>query len=85
MQDDPTHPAQPYKFSATSVTIQCGGTVKVTNTTAVSHTFDPQHGGFTGTGTMPSGASRSVSFFYRGDFGFMCSFHHWMTGTVHVT
>jgi len=85
MLEDPTHPSQPYRFSASSVTVRCGGAVHVTNRSTTVHTFSPAHGGFRDTGSMSPNAMQTVYFFFRGSYGFMCNFHPWMRGTVHVT
>jgi plastocyanin len=34
---------------------------------------------------MDAGTSMSVSFFFKGSYGFFCTYHTYMTGTVHVT
>lgn len=85
MQDDPTHPTTPYKYSSSSVSIVCGGSVKLTNNSSAAHTFTPKSGGFKDSGNINAGTSTAVRFFYKGSYGFVCSYHAWMTGTVHVT
>lgn len=85
MEDDPTHPTQPYRFSSSSISIGCGGHVTITNNSQADHTFSPTQGGFADTGDMPAGAKASVSFRYRGSYGFYCAYHPWMTGKVTVT
>jgi len=85
MQDDATNPTEPYKFSSSSVSIACGGKVVITNNSSGTHTFSPTHGGFKDSGNMNPSSTVSVSFFFKGSYGFICSYHSWMTGTVHVT
>ena len=85
MQNNTGNLSRPYTFAPTSVTVKCGGSVTVTNNTVSTHTFSPTNGGFTSTGDMSSHASRTVRFSYRGNYGFMCQIHTYMTGTVHVT
>jgi plastocyanin len=85
MESNPADPTQPYGFSPTSISVRCGGSVAIKNNTAVTHNFSPQHGGFSGSGNVPGGGTDSVTFFYKGAYGFMCTIHTYMTGTVHVT
>ena len=59
--------------------------MKLTNNSAAAHTFSPAGGGFKDSGNINAGASTSVRFFYKGNYGFVCSYHSWMKGTVHVT
>lgn len=84
MVDDPTGSPYPYAFSPKSVTVTCGGIVKATNNTLADHTMSPAHGGFTRS-DVGSGMTASIRFSYRGTYGFYCSFHSNMTGTVNVT
>ncbi|MDQ1686450.1 MAG: Cupredoxin-like domain [Frankiaceae bacterium] len=74
-----------YAFAPTSVTVSCGGTVKVTNNSTNEHTMTPNKGGFTGTSSLAPTMSATVRFSYRGTYGFYCSIHPYMTGTVKVT
>ncbi|MDQ1694939.1 MAG: Cupredoxin-like domain [Frankiaceae bacterium] len=85
MENDPAHPTRPYRFSSPSITVRCGGSVELTNNSTATHTFAPEQGGFAASGNIAPGDSDSVRFFYRGAFGFMCSLHPWMKGTVRVT
>jgi plastocyanin len=85
MENDPAHPTRPYRFSSASISVRCGGSVELTNNSTATHTFSAEDGGFTSTGSISPGDSEAVTFFYRGDFGFVCSIHPWMKGTVRVT
>jgi plastocyanin len=85
MENDPTDPTYPYKFSSSNVSIACGGAVKLTNNSATTHTFSPTSGGFKNSGDINAGAATTVRFFYKGSYGFVCAYHSWMTGTIHVT
>ncbi len=85
MVNDPTGSPYPYAFSPKSVTVTCGGVVKVTNNTAYVHTVSPTHGGFADSGDVNATMSASVRFSYPGTYGFYCVYHSNMTGTVTVT
>jgi plastocyanin len=85
MENDPAHPTKPYRYSSTNLSVQCGGSVEIMNNSTATHTFSPAHGGFTTSGNVSAGDSSSVTFFYKGTFGFMCDIHPWMTGSIHVT
>jgi len=74
-----------YAFSPSSLSVMCGGTVHITNNSTAPHTMSPSKGGFTGTGTVDPAMTASVRFSYRGTYGFFCSIHTYMTGTVTVT
>jgi len=74
-----------YAFSPTSVTVDCGGIVKVTNNSTNTHNMSPSHGGFTGTSNLAPTMTANVRFSYRGTYGFYCSIHPYMTGSVTVT
>lgn len=82
--DDPSSPGS-YAFSPTSLTVSCGGTLVLTNRSTAPHNVSPKAGGFTASGDVTPGGNASVRFSYRGTFGFYCSIHPYMTGTVHVT
>jgi plastocyanin len=45
----------------------------------------PTHGGFTGTDNVAPAMTATVRFSFRGTYGFFCSIHTYMTGTVKVT
>lgn len=74
-----------YAFSPTSVTVTCGGVVHVTNNSTYDHTMSPNSGGFSDSGDVAPTMSADVRFSYRGTYGFYCSIHTYMTGTVKVT
>jgi plastocyanin len=84
MQDNPTNPTEPYKFSSSSVTVACGGSISISNGSSADHTFTPKSGGFTDSGQKAPGAKFSVRMSFRGSYGFFCTDHTYMTGTVHV-
>lgn len=84
MEMDLAHPGM-YRFSSSSITVTCGGSVALTNNSDTTHTFSPTRGGFADTGNIDRGKKRSVRMSYRGTYGFMCMIHNYMKGTVHVT
>jgi len=84
MNNDPTASPYPYTFAPKSVSVACGGTVKVTNNTVVDHNVTPTHGGFTAT-DVPPAMTASMRFSFRGSYGFECTLHPTMTGAVNVT
>jgi len=73
-----------YAFSPTSVTVDCGGVVKVSNNSTNTHNMSPSKGGFTGTSDLAPTMTANVRFSYRGTYGFYCSIHPYMTGSVKV-
>jgi plastocyanin len=74
-----------YAFSPASLTVTCGGTVKISNNSTAPHTMSPSHGGFTDSGDVEPTMTASVRFSYRGTFSFFCSIHPYMTGSVKAT
>ena len=84
MQGGP--PPAPYSFAPTDVSVACGGTVRVSNTTMGTHNVTPKHGGFQATDNIGPHGSATVRMLYRGTYGFYCTLHPTdMNGTVHVT
>jgi plastocyanin len=74
-----------YAFSPASLTVTCGGTVKIANNSTAPHTMSPSHGGFADSGNVDPTMTASVRFSYRGTFSFFCNIHSYMTGSVTVT
>lgn len=74
-----------YAFSPTKLSIACGGVVHITNNSTAPHTMSPSRGGFTDSGDVEPTMTASVRFSYPGSYGFFCSIHPYMTGTVNVT
>ena len=70
-----------FAYSPNPITIRVGDTVRWTNQDAAPHTATGS--GFN-TGTMSTGASRSVTFHSAGTFAYHCTIHPTMTGTVVV-
>lgn len=75
----------PSTFSPTSITIQTGGTVTWSNTSGILHnvTFNPATGAPANVGNHSSG-SNSRTFGTAGMFGYQCTLHGGMTGSVTV-
>jgi len=84
MVDQPGNMSAPSQFSPRTLDIKCGDAVKVTNNSTSSHTWTPTHGGFADSGNMNPGAAYTATFHYRGTFGFLCTYHPYMTGKVVV-
>lgn len=74
-----------YAFSPSSLSVTCGGTVNITNNSTAPHTMSPTRGGFSDSGDVNPAMTAKVRFSYRGTYGFFCSIHPYMTGTVKVT
>jgi plastocyanin len=70
-----------FAYSPDPVTVNVGDTVTWTNNDAASHTATGS--GFS-TGTIGTGASKSVTFNSAGTFAYHCAIHPSMTGTVVV-
>ena len=70
-----------FAYSPDPVTINVGDTVTWTNNDGVAHTATGS--GFN-TGTISTGASKSVTFNSAGTFAYHCTIHPSMTGTVVV-
>jgi len=48
--------------------------------------MSPSNGGFAGSGDVnPPNGTANVRFSYRGTYGFYCSIHPYMTGTIKVS
>ena len=77
-------PSAQWQFSPRTLSVQCGDTVHVTNSTTVAHTWSPTHGGFRDSGNMNAGAAYDYTVRYRGTYGFVCVYHPWMTGKLVV-
>lgn len=72
-------------FSPSSVTIQSGGSVSWSNTSGILHnvTFDPATGAPANIGNHSSGVN-ARTFATAGTFGYQCTLHGGMTGSVIV-
>jgi plastocyanin len=70
-------------FAPTSTPIKVGDTVTWTNRDAFSHTSTSDTGAWD-TGVIVAGASGSFTFRSAGTFGYHCSIHSFMKGTVTV-
>nr|MDT0666616.1 plastocyanin/azurin family copper-binding protein [Micromonospora sp. DSM 115978] len=73
-----------FAFSPSVVTFRVGQRVVVTNNDSAAHTWTSSGGGFD-TGLIQPGGSATVTLTRVGTFGFLCSPHPNMTGTVTVT
>lgn len=83
VNNDLTATPFPYAFSPSTISVKCGGTVKITNNTSTTHTMTPNNGGFSD--TQIGSGSVSVRMSYKGTFSFYCAYHSNMTGKVTVT
>ncbi|ORB85693.1 amidase [Mycobacterium kansasii] len=73
-----------FAFAPATLTIRVGGTVTWTNHDEEPHTVAASDGSFHSPG-MGTGASFSHTFTMPGTFGYLCSIHPMMHGTVVVT
>jgi hypothetical protein len=72
-----------FSFAPATVSVEVGDPVTWSNSGRTQHTATANDGSFD-TGTVASGASGSASFRRAGSFGYVCSLHPQMTGTVRV-
>ena len=72
-----------FAFVPASITIPRGSTVTWTNRDAVAHTVTGASGGFA-SGALPPGKAFSFTFHSPGTFGYVCSIHTYMSGTIVV-
>jgi plastocyanin len=77
-------PHTAWRFDPQTVTVAAGATVKFTNSGAETHTVTADDGSFDA-GTVDPGQTVTLKFDHAGSFGYHCSLHPWMTGTVKVT
>lgn len=73
-----------FSFSPAKLTVVKGTTVVWTNQDSAPHTVTGTGGG-PASGTLNQGESYSYTFDQAGSFGYRCSIHPSMTGTVTVT
>jgi plastocyanin len=73
-----------FKFSPASVTVKPGGGVAVINQDSTSHTATADDGHSFDTGTLGNGASQSISVNKPGRYGYHCTIHPFMHGTLVV-
>jgi plastocyanin len=73
-----------FAFEPPAVSVTAGSTVTWTNSGAAPHTATSDSGAFD-SGTLQPGASFSQTFDTPGTFGYLCTIHPSMTGTVTVT
>ena len=71
-------------FAPASVTIAVGGTVTWTNNDTMPHNVTSNDGAFPASPTLNAGQVFSHTFTTAGTFGYNCTFHGGMTGTVIV-
>ena len=72
-------------FTPASVTIAVGGTVTWTNDDSAPHNVTSNTGAFPASPTLTPGQVFSHTFTTAGTFGYNCTFHSGMNGTVIVT
>ena len=77
-------PRTAWRFDPQTVTVAAGATVSFTNSGAETHTVTADDGSFDA-GTVDPGQTVTLAFDHAGTFGYHCSLHPWMTGTVKVT
>ncbi len=73
-----------FAFSPSGVSIPVGSTVTVTNNDTVTHTWTATGGAFN-SGPLAPGSSFSFTFTQPGTYGYLCTIHTFMTGSVTVT
>jgi plastocyanin len=71
-------------FTPSSITVAAGTTITWTNKDNVTHNVTSNDGRFTNSPSMASGAVYSFKFDTKGTYGYICSIHPTMTGTVTV-
>jgi len=74
-----------FAFSPASLTVKAGSTVTWTNNDATTHTVTGDTGTTLNSGNLAPSQTYSKTFTTQGTFGYHCSIHPFMTGTVTVT
>lgn len=74
---------QNFSFNSSSIIVKKGDTVVWTNNDAVGHTVTGDNGG-PASSTISPGGTYSFKFNTAGTFGYHCSIHPSMTGTIIV-
>jgi plastocyanin len=72
-----------FAFMPASLTVQVGDTVTWTNNDDAPHTATADNGAFD-SDTLATGGTYSFTFTAAGEFGYFCSIHPDMTGTITV-
>jgi len=73
-----------FAFSPKTVTITVGMTVVWTNNTTVDHTVTSNTGSTLNSGLIAPGGTYKHTFKKKGTFGYHCSIHPFMMGTIIV-
>jgi plastocyanin len=73
-----------FAFAPSSLAVSVGDTVTWTNRDAADHTATARDGSFD-TGTLHLGQSGSITFRHAGTFGYICSVHPFMKGSIVVS
>ena len=73
-----------FAFSPATISVKAGSTITVTNNDSTAHTFTADNGSFD-TGKISPGKSATVTVADAGTFGYRCTIHTSMKGTVVVT
>ncbi len=76
--------ARQWHFDPTSISIKVGETITSTNTGTEFHTVTADDNAAFDSGVVNAGDSYKRIFPTAGKFGYHCTFHPWMTGTVNV-
>ncbi len=79
-----TVPIKDFKYAPATVTVRPGGEIRWVNRDRAPHTATVAGGAGLDTGTLRTGASRSLSFKKPGRYAYTCLFHPFMKGTVIV-
>lgn len=74
---------QTWTFGPGKLTVHVGDTLIWTNTGQANHTVTANNGGFD-SGNLAPGATFSFTFTKPGTYGYHCTYHPWMKGTVIV-
>jgi plastocyanin len=74
-----------FAFSPAAITVKVGTKVTWTNNDSTAHTVTADTAGGPDSSTLDPGASYSFTFTKAGSFGYHCSLHPSMTGSVNVT
>ena len=73
-----------FKFTPASLTVKSGAKVTVTNDDSTAHTATADDGNSFDTGTLDPGSSQTISVSRPGSYGYHCSIHPFMKGTIVV-
>jgi plastocyanin len=73
-----------FQYSPDPISVEAGATVRVTNDDGTVHTLTADDDRFD-TGDLDGGATGTITIDAPGRYGYHCTIHNYMTGTIEAT